>query len=102
MFTFVLLLLLLIILPSQAPDYYDIIKCPMDFMTMRTKQYRLQYHTPSDIVSDIRLMLSNCDLYNKEGTPERNAGDNLRRHLELRLREINEESRQRMTECRGN
>jgi hypothetical protein len=74
---------------TQAPDYYSIIKKPMDFMSMKTKLYRFEYHTPSEIVDDIRLMLSNCELYNREGAPERLAGESLGRYLDQRLRDIN-------------
>ena len=60
----------------------------MDFMSMRTKLYRFEYHAPADIVADVRLILDNCELYNRPGTPERMAGEMLGRFLDQRLREI--------------
>jgi len=77
---------------QDAPDYHEIIKNPMDFMSMRTKLYRFEYRTPAEIISDIRLMLHNCDLYNKAETPERRAGENMEVFLERRLSEISREN----------
>jgi bromodomain-containing factor 1 len=46
------------------PDYFDIIKQPMDLGTVESKLNALQYTTVADFESDVRLIFSNCILYN--------------------------------------
>ncbi|CAG8463072.1 7211_t:CDS:2 [Funneliformis mosseae] len=46
------------------PDYFDIIKQPMDLGTVEAKLNALQYTTVTDFESDVRLIFSNCILYN--------------------------------------
>lgn len=49
----------------RCPDYYDVIKCPMDFMTMR-KRFKAQGYTRcSEFVADMELIFSNCFRYNR-------------------------------------
>ena len=54
----------------KCPDYYEVIKYPMDFMTMR-KKFKLQvYIRCQDFVNDLELIFSNCFRYNR---PESNV-----------------------------
>src|ERR1044072_6697205 len=46
------------------PDYFDIIKQPMDLGTVESKLDALQYTTVADFELDVRLIFSNCILYN--------------------------------------
>ncbi|KAF9891140.1 Transcriptional activator spt7 [Aspergillus nanangensis] len=48
----------------DAPDYYTIIKHPMDLGTMTKKLKALQYRSKQDFVDDINLIWSNCFKYN--------------------------------------
>jgi len=48
----------------QCPDYYDVIKNPMDLSTMQEKMNKGQYSTPEEFEADIRLIIDNCLLYN--------------------------------------
>lgn len=45
-------------------DYYDIIKNPMDFGTMRDKLRRHEYNCIEEFVRDILLVFTNCTKYN--------------------------------------
>lgn len=47
-----------------APDYYEIIKEPMDIGTI----YSNSYHSIKEWEKDVRLVWSNAKLYNNEGT----------------------------------
>ncbi|CAM6112048.1 unnamed protein product [Calypogeia fissa] len=49
---------------TQVPDYYDIIKEPMDFGTMRKKIKKGSYKTVEDFEGDIYLICSNAMRYN--------------------------------------
>ncbi|KAF7596399.1 Transcriptional activator spt7 [Aspergillus hancockii] len=48
----------------DAPDYYTIIKHPMDLGTMTKKLKALQYKSKQEFVDDINLIWSNCFKYN--------------------------------------
>ena len=46
------------------PDYFDVIKTPMDMSTIRKKLETGQYNTAEQFEADFRLMLTNCFTYN--------------------------------------
>ncbi|KAG0130291.1 hypothetical protein HOY82DRAFT_486892 [Tuber indicum] len=48
----------------NIPDYFKIIKKPMDLSTISTKLKTNQYDSASDFEADIRLMFSNCYKFN--------------------------------------
>lgn len=50
----------------QIPDYFDIIKKPMDLSTIKRKLDTGQYHDPWEYVEDVWLMFDNAWLYNKK------------------------------------
>ncbi|KAJ3188601.1 hypothetical protein HDU85_004315 [Gaertneriomyces sp. JEL0708] len=47
-----------------APDYYEVIKHPMDLSTVEKKLMAEEYEGPQQFVDDIQLMLNNCFVYN--------------------------------------
>ncbi|KAL7067318.1 bromodomain-containing protein [Cryptosporidium serpentis] len=51
-----------------VPDYYQVIKNPMDFSTMRNKVIQEEYKDFESFESDIRLIITNCYTYNRIGT----------------------------------
>ena len=44
----------------DAPDYYEIIKKPMDFSTIKNHINHFKYDDYPHIVDDIRLVFENC------------------------------------------
>ena len=46
----------------QVPDYYDVIKNPMDLTTIREKME--SYETPKEIIADMKQMIFNSFDYN--------------------------------------
>uniref|UniRef100_A0A1I7TYY9 DDT domain-containing protein n=1 Tax=Caenorhabditis tropicalis TaxID=1561998 RepID=A0A1I7TYY9_9PELO len=50
---------------KEVPDYYDVIKRPMDLRTMMNKIKQRVYNKPAEVGSDFRLLLSNCETYNE-------------------------------------
>ncbi|KAL4946157.1 hypothetical protein BDV06DRAFT_183292 [Aspergillus oleicola] len=48
----------------DAPDYYSVIKHPMDLGTMTKKLKALQYKSKQDFVDDLNLIWANCLKYN--------------------------------------
>ncbi|KAI5475586.1 Bromodomain and PHD finger domain containing protein 3 [Pseudohyphozyma bogoriensis] len=53
----------------HVPDYYDIIKHPMDWSTMYEKLDRHEYLTTQDFQDDVELVINNARRYNKKDTP---------------------------------
>ncbi|XP_058969432.2 protein polybromo-1 isoform X2 [Pocillopora verrucosa] len=54
-------------LPSRTeyPDYYTLIKKPIDMAKINSKLYGDQYHTLDDFLSDFQLMFDNACRYNE-------------------------------------
>jgi hypothetical protein len=46
------------------PDYFDIIKRPMDFSTIKKKINNYQYRNCQEFCDDMNLVFDNCLLYN--------------------------------------
>lgn len=51
---------------ALVPDYYDIIKQPMDLQTMGEKVERHEYLTVTDFTDDLDLLINNAMRYNKQ------------------------------------
>uniref|UniRef100_H2YKN3 Bromo domain-containing protein n=1 Tax=Ciona savignyi TaxID=51511 RepID=H2YKN3_CIOSA len=47
------------------PDYFDIIKHPMDMTLIKKKLETNQYYSAKECLQDFNLMFSNCYIYNK-------------------------------------
>ncbi len=50
----------------DAPDYYNIIKNPMDLGTMLKKLKAQQYNSKDDFAADLQLIWDNCLYYNTD------------------------------------
>ena len=51
--------------PHDVPGYYEIITNPMDYSTARKKLMSREYASLDELVDDLDLIYSNCDLYNE-------------------------------------
>ncbi|XP_051026260.1 bromodomain testis-specific protein [Acomys russatus] len=51
----------------KLPDYYTIIKTPMDLNTIKKRLENKYYMKASECIEDFNTMFSNCYLYNKPG-----------------------------------
>lgn len=54
---------------DEAPNYFDIVKSPMDFSTVRNKLNSEKYQTIQDFKNDVQLIFSNAALYNGKSSP---------------------------------
>lgn len=52
----------------ECPTYFDVVKNPMDLSTVQRKLAEGQYERATDFEKDVRLTISNCFLFNPEGT----------------------------------
>ncbi|KAL3142521.1 hypothetical protein ABBQ38_002843 [Trebouxia sp. C0009 RCD-2024] len=57
-----------------VPDYYSVIKRPMDLGTLKQKLHDGHYGAPQQFAEDMRQIWTNCHLYNKKETPIDRAG----------------------------
>ena len=51
-------------LSRQFPDYYDVIKEPINLLNIKEKVRSLRYESVVDFVGDVRRMFTNCKVYN--------------------------------------
>ena len=59
---------------KQFPTYKKIIKSPMDLMTIKKRLGDKTYRTRDDFCSDVRLIFSNCEVFNEDDSPVGKAG----------------------------
>ncbi|KAG0172229.1 Transcriptional activator spt7 [Apophysomyces sp. BC1034] len=52
----------------EAPDYFDVIKRPMDLGTVTKKMKQFQYKSKKEFGDDLYLIYENCLVYNSEPT----------------------------------
>uniref|UniRef100_A0A3P8V0V2 E3 ubiquitin-protein ligase TRIM33 n=1 Tax=Cynoglossus semilaevis TaxID=244447 RepID=A0A3P8V0V2_CYNSE len=74
--------------PSSVPNYYKIIKQPMDLKKVKKKlQLRTPHHYLSvlDFVSDMRLVFKNCAMYNEVGSEMEISGKTVSLYFEDKL-----------------
>lgn len=71
-----------------VPDYYQIIKRPMDLRTMMNKLKQRLYDTPEQVIADARLIFENCRTYNEEESEICKCADKLEEFMEERFNKV--------------
>ncbi|NWI13322.1 TIF1A factor, partial [Crypturellus soui] len=76
--------------PLTVPDYYKIIKKPMDLSTIkkRLQVTDLFYTKPEDFVADFRLIFKNCAEFNEPDSEVADAGMKLEAYFEELLKNL--------------
>uniref|UniRef100_A0A674B7H5 RING-type E3 ubiquitin transferase n=1 Tax=Salmo trutta TaxID=8032 RepID=A0A674B7H5_SALTR len=77
--------------PPSIPNYYKIIKKPMDLTLVKQKlqlKHVQHYQSPIEFVSDVRLVFSNCAKYNEADSEVAQAGKAVSLYFEERLLEL--------------
>ena len=69
--------------PSEAPDYQDIVKRPMDLKTIKTKVRDGMIGNSLEFQRDIYLMFANAMMYNRPGSDVYVMAENVRTNLLL-------------------
>jgi hypothetical protein len=72
----------------NLPDYFTIIKHPMDLGTIKTKIDTGAYSDPLEFAADVRLTFSNAMTYNPPGNDVYIMADTLRKYFEGRWKTI--------------
>lgn len=75
--------------PSKKlyPDYYEVIRSPIDLNTIKTNVDNDRYASIAHCVSDYRLMFSNCRQYNEEKSMIYEDANILENALDEKLKE---------------
>ncbi|KAJ8363551.1 hypothetical protein SKAU_G00123820 [Synaphobranchus kaupii] len=55
--------------PNDAPDYYGVIKEPMDLATMEDRAQKRYYNKLTEFVADMTKIFDNCRYYNPSDSP---------------------------------
>jgi histone acetyltransferase len=77
---------------DEVPDYYEVIKEPMDLSTMEQRLEADSYSTMEDFLYDARLVFNNCRSYNNESTTYYKNATKLEKFLYSKIKEIPEYS----------
>ncbi|CAI5719878.1 unnamed protein product [Hyaloperonospora brassicae] len=54
-----------VLFPSLSPDYFDIVKTPMDLSTIAGKLNEFEYKVHGEFIRDVRLTFENAMVYNR-------------------------------------
>ncbi|XP_074348910.1 transcription factor GTE8-like isoform X2 [Apium graveolens] len=72
----------------KLPDYFDVIKNPMDLGTVKTKLSSSVYTSPLDFVADVRLAFANAMTYNPPANDVHLMAATLSKFFEVRWKVI--------------
>jgi len=72
----------------QILDYFDIIKNPMDFSTIKEQLEDGIYDTPEEFASDVRLVFKNAFAYNQAGSDICIMAENLQNLFEKKFAKL--------------
>ena len=69
---------------KSYPDYYELIKEPMDIQTIRNKLKNKEYENKEQFAYDCRLIFDNCEFFNEDDSAIGKAGHKLRAFFETK------------------
>ena len=73
---------------SDAPDYFEIIKRPIDLGTVRTNLLHMKYSCNQEVIADVRQVFQNCYSYNAEEAEEFQCALRLEKYFEKTTRKL--------------
>ena len=75
----------------KLPDYFDIVKQPMDYSTVKDKIKLGKYTDPQEFERDMLLVYSNAILYNPVGDPVRAAAEKEREVFRSKMQDMQQQ-----------
>ncbi|KPI42710.1 Histone acetyltransferase GCN5 [Cyphellophora attinorum] len=75
---------------DEVPDYYEVIKEPMDLSTMEERLSNDLYPRPEDFIKEAKLIFDNCRRYNNETTPYAKSANKLEKFMWQQIKAIPE------------
>ncbi|KAL2492285.1 Transcription factor GTE10 [Abeliophyllum distichum] len=76
------------IVAFNIPDYFNVIKHPMDLGTIKTKLLSGRYSRPEEFAADVRLTFKNAMTYNPPGHHVHHTAEKMNKHFEVRWKQI--------------
>jgi histone acetyltransferase len=76
-----------------APDYYDVVRNPMDISTMKAKNAKGEYESLDQLRKDFKLMFDNCLFYNGEDSIYAQAAEVLGKAVSARMERLEQMAR---------
>lgn len=73
---------------EEAPDYYELIKFPMDLKTMDERLKRGYYVSRRLFMADMARIFSNCRLYNSSKTKYYTCANELESYFQTKMKEL--------------
>lgn len=77
---------------EEVPDYYEVIKEPMDLGTVENKLENDKYESMDDFIYDCKLIFNNCRQYNGESTTFYKNANKLEKAVITKLKDFPEYS----------
>ncbi|XP_037073922.1 LOW QUALITY PROTEIN: nucleosome-remodeling factor subunit NURF301-like [Pollicipes pollicipes] len=74
--------------PDEVPNYYKVIKEPMDLQTMENRLESRHYGRLCDFTGDMIVVLDNCKYFNPPGTRLATCGTNLEAFFRAELKKL--------------
>ncbi|CAG8476665.1 4100_t:CDS:10 [Cetraspora pellucida] len=71
---------------DEVPDYYKVIKNPMDLSKIESKVENNCYKSIEEFAHDVRIIFHNCRVYNSEGTVYVKCASGLEKYFDDRLK----------------
>ncbi|CAI9111537.1 OLC1v1011782C1 [Oldenlandia corymbosa var. corymbosa] len=72
----------------NIPDYYTVIKHPMDLGTIKKKLASGEYQSPLEFCADVKLTFSNAKTYNPPGNDVHIMAEAMSKFFELRWKDV--------------
>lgn len=76
------------VVAHKVPDYYNIIKHPMDLGTVKSKLLSNQYSTPMEFAADVRLTFKNAMTFNPPKHDVHIMAEMMNKYFEVRWKSI--------------
>ena len=73
---------------ADAPDYFDIVKRPMDLGTVRSTLLQMKYSCNQEVLQDVRQVFANCYMYNREDAEEFQCAIRLEKYFEKEAKKL--------------
>ncbi|UYV79251.1 PHD-finger [Cordylochernes scorpioides] len=76
--------------PREVPDYYTVIKDPMDLRTVEQKLNSQGYEKLADFIGDMTKIFDNCRYYNARNSPFYNCAEVLESFFVTKIKTFRE------------
>lgn len=76
--------------PDEAPDYYGIIKEPIDLQTIELRINKRSYRKLSEFIGDMTKMFDNCRYYNPRDSPFFKCAESLEAYFVQKIKCLRE------------